>query len=465
MYGDGSFSRSWGIGQLLSHGGVTTHLPTLLSKLCLLASSLALIRWLSGGLDLPAFLLLAGLAGYVLVSLADRLADQRVRGVVAGGGVMAAFCILAIANWMGWIGTLTGRPDTLGDQLPILVGASFYALHMAGIHADVMRRAIARPTLLDYMVSVTLVLKFYSGPLEKGAFAQQVRDFQLRWDDQALAAGLPWVVLGLFMKFCISDPLVTLANVDATAPLQALACAFIYELRVYFNFAGYSFAAYGLARCLGLNLTLNFVHPLFAPNVRVFWQRWHVSLGRWLHAYVYQPLRPYLPAHPAAAPMLGAGIFLVSAGWHGMTVNFLLWGLFHAACYLAYLLWFSRRSWSPWATWLVMPAFLLFARLLYVDDDTARLFAKLANLVDPAAWAADIAMFPEMAAAVIDGPKRALLALVLAAGVLALERVGLSRHPDQPYALLRSRRALLLMGLVMVFTSTDLGQGLVYARQ
>ena len=62
-----------------------------------------------------------------------------------------------------------------------------------------------------------------------------------------------------------------------------------------------------------------------------FWQRWHISLSRWLRDYVYIPLggnrkgkgRKYLNL---------AVTFLASGIWHGAGLTYLLWGGIHGCC-------------------------------------------------------------------------------------------------------------------------------------
>ena len=48
--------------------------------------------------------------------------------------------------------------------------------------------------------------------------------------------------------------------------------------------------AIGLARMFGIRLILNFNSPYKAANIIDFWQRWHVSLSRFLRNYLFTPL-------------------------------------------------------------------------------------------------------------------------------------------------------------------------------
>ena len=48
--------------------------------------------------------------------------------------------------------------------------------------------------------------------------------------------------------------------------------------------------ALGLARIFGVVLPMNFNSPLKATSIVEFWGRWHITLTRFLTAYVYTPI-------------------------------------------------------------------------------------------------------------------------------------------------------------------------------
>ena len=105
--------------------------------------------------------------------------------------------------------------------------------------------------------------------------------------------------------------------------------------------------AIGLARCFGIKLPLNFDSPLKESSIIDFWLRWHVTLTRFLTAYIYNPVALMLTRRRVAKrlPMLGrqanVGAFLqvlagptlltmfISGLWHGAGWLFVLWGLVH----------------------------------------------------------------------------------------------------------------------------------------
>jgi len=48
------------------------------------------------------------------------------------------------------------------------------------------------------------------------------------------------------------------------------------NLRIYFDFSGYSDIAIGLARMMGIEVPANFNWPYLSTSIREFWRRWKI---------------------------------------------------------------------------------------------------------------------------------------------------------------------------------------------
>ncbi|HEX3994164.1 MAG TPA: MBOAT family protein, partial [Acetobacteraceae bacterium] len=113
---------------------------------------------------------------------------------------------------------------------------------------------------------------------------------------------------------------------------------------------GYSDMAIGIARMFNITLPLNFNSPYKAASIIDYWQRWHMSLTRYLTQYVYTPFAVLLvrrrsargPPINRAAQQTVQGfcemialplvVTMTLAGiWHGSGAQFLVFGLLHAA--------------------------------------------------------------------------------------------------------------------------------------
>ena len=111
---------------------------------------------------------------------------------------------------------------------------------------------------------------------------------------------------------------------------QLFLCAVLYVFQLYADFSGYTDIVLGAGEMLGLPLPENFRQPFLAATIRELWDRWHISLSRWLKDYVYIPLGG---SRCSAARRDGNIIatFLVSGLWHGAGLTYLVWGFAHGA--------------------------------------------------------------------------------------------------------------------------------------
>jgi alginate O-acetyltransferase complex protein AlgI len=434
------------------------------SKCVLLALSIGLIWLIAGDWQILVFILTMVTGAWVAIAIGDRLfLCDRVRAIAAGFSIAGAMAAIVGANVSGLLGTQTGTAESLQNQWPALLGITFYALQVAGVASDVFRRAIIRPALIDYLTFVLLGFKFYSGPLERATDLDRIVNHVDARTTDVVWEGFSWVLLGVFMKFVIANPMAELIILDTEDPLSTLAVATVAELRIYFDFAGYSFMALGLARLAGIELTNNFRQPFFARNLSDFWHRWHASFGNWLRQYIYFPLRDAMRERHIPTRLLAPLIFMVSAIWHGGTVNFAMWGALHAFAFWMFVAVLSKRHWSALAAHGSIISLLIFARLLTIDADTDRLFAKLAQFTDFGAWQAGISLLSNLTVSTF--PKRAMFAIGLSLAFIFLEWVSIRRFGIHDYRLFRSLPAMtVILVLTVLFVHHSPSAIFVYAR-
>ena len=127
--------------------------------------------------------------------------------------------------------------------------------------------------------------------------------------------------------------------IEATSLAQVLLFGVIFELFVYFNFAGASLMVYAISGIVGVSIPPNFKQPFSASNMAEFWRGWHTSLSYVLRELFYRPTRRSFGTFTAIF-----SVFIASAAWHGITGNFILWGLFHA-CVFWLSVFLLRRGW------------------------------------------------------------------------------------------------------------------------
>ncbi|HRR41386.1 MAG TPA: MBOAT family O-acyltransferase [Syntrophales bacterium] len=150
-----------------------------------------------------------------------------------------------------------------------------------------------------------------------------------RWEGMKLIAG------GYFKKVVIADNLAPFVN-TAFAAVPASESSLYWWLvisafafQIFFDFAGYSDIARGLAKWMGYDFLVNFDHPYTSTSLREFWSRWHISLSTWFRDYVYIPLGGSKKGE--ARGHINMWLTMVISGlWHGAAFHFLAWGAVHA---------------------------------------------------------------------------------------------------------------------------------------
>ncbi len=216
--------------------------------------------------------------------------------------------------------------DTLRDII-IPVGISFYSFQLVGFSIDTLKRGMPMPKFLDYMNFGAFFPQIVAGPIERREKLlpqMETLDQMGQWKSN-LNVGIRFIIFGLFYKMVLADnvALGVNPNYQGDSVYQVLLYNFFFTLRIYFDFCGYGLTAYGIARCLGITLTMNFLSPLTASNISDYWRRWHVSLTSWFRDYIYFPLGGSRTKRWALNLVI---VFAISGLWHGANWNFILWG-------------------------------------------------------------------------------------------------------------------------------------------
>ena len=147
-----------------------------------------------------------------------------------------------------------------------------------------------------------------------------------------IGAGLNLFLIGLFKKVLLADNLgkffSAVTGLTAMSAGTAWLGMIFYSFQLYYDFSGYSDMAIGLARVFGFSFAPNFRYPYLSKNVSEFWRRWHISLGAWFREYVYIPLGGNRVSGKRLLINLIV-VWLLTGVWHGSTLNFIAWGLWH----------------------------------------------------------------------------------------------------------------------------------------
>lgn len=218
------------------------------------------------------------------------------------------------------------------------LGVSFFTFHQIMYLVD-LRRGHAPTYPLDrYALYICFFPQAIAGPIARwneviDQFSQ--RAFARGWQRRC-AVGVAFIAIGLVQKTMLGDPLGRVVDpVYAQAlvgpvPNGSAWLAMAFAFQVFFDFAGYSDIAIGLGLIFGIQLPRNFDAPFRATSILQFWQRWHMTLARFLRDYVFTPLsnlRVGGRSHRMTRLWMALLLTMALCGlWHGAGWTYVLWG-------------------------------------------------------------------------------------------------------------------------------------------
>ncbi len=235
-------------------------------------------------------------------------------------------------------------------------GISYVSFRALDVLWSITDGVIAEVGSLDLLVFMFFFPTISSGPMDRfrrfrGDW-RRVRTWADVLDD--LNAGIPFVFRGLLYKYVIAtlieQHLLTHAE-HGTELHGAIYYAYVYSAHLFFDFAGYSAFAVGVSRWFGVRSPENFKMPWSAPNIREFWNRWHISVSMWFRDHLYMRFvltaskRKWFPSREITSSVGYFVSFGLMGVWHGH--HYLIYGLYHATLMAGYDAWARWRKRHP----------------------------------------------------------------------------------------------------------------------
>ncbi|MCR4694128.1 MAG: hypothetical protein K5773_02255 [Pseudobutyrivibrio sp.] len=301
--------------------------------------------------------------------------------------ILAIFIFKYLNSTLAGISSLTGA-DFTAINIIFPVGFSFYAFQQMGLIIDTYRGEYQEDiSLTDYLLFVSFFPRVLSGPIvTPQEFFPQLQDMdrkKFNWDN--VAKGLYRFAIGLGKKVLIADYLAIMAaevfdHVFDYQGIQAFIGALAFSLQLYFDFSGYTDMAIGIGHMFNFDLPENFDSPYKSTNIKEFWNRWHMTLTRFLTKYVYFTLGGSRNGKVRAYINIII-VFLISGLWHGSKdmMPFIAWGLYVGIAMVIYRMtarWYDKLP-KPLA-WLINTLVIIFSWIPFRASDlmVARILTK-----------------------------------------------------------------------------------------
>ncbi|MEN9910971.1 MAG: hypothetical protein RLZZ441_539 [Actinomycetota bacterium] len=345
------------------------------------------------------------------------------------------FFSVAALTATGFMSVMNGL--AVSSPNPFLYGYSFYSASLAYLVLMEGRSASFTRTF-----DIANPLMLATGPL--AISVASMRHWSLRG---RLNFFFPFLVIGVFFFIVLGLGLApALAIKEQLNLLSGLAFGFVFELFIYVNFAGLSLIVYAVAGIIGMRVPLNFKQPFSAANILDFWKGWHLSLSSLLKELFYKPVRARWGTY--AAVMV---TYLASASWHGMTLNFAIWGCLHGAVFVASIALLKRKH-VIWA-FVIFPPTVVIARMIFGTPS----FDSLVTIVNHVPTLAEATV---AARTVLEWPTETLIALAMSVALVVIEFAWRTTPLliGRNYKFLRVRATqIVLMAAIIMFASGRIG--------
>lgn len=235
--------------------------------------------------------------------------------------------------------------DIVVTNYIIPLGISYLIFKLIAFILDVYRGEIKDPSLSELLAFMFFVPMFSAGPIERYQnFAGKRRE---SFDSRLYVSGLQRLLVGYAKKIIVVDMLlhevvinkwyVLLKGTGFSTADSELAILFMVGalLYAYFDLSAYADIAIGFGNLFGYRICENMHYPIVQKNISMFWNCWHISLSNWCRNNIYFPV---LGKTRNGSIALYSSFFVMGL-WHNITLNWLLWGVWHATGLIFFARW------------------------------------------------------------------------------------------------------------------------------
>ncbi|REK77069.1 MBOAT family O-acyltransferase [Paenibacillus paeoniae] len=267
-----------------------------------------------------------------------------------------------------------------GQAFPLLeiilpLGISFYTFQLIAYLVDCYKGLTKKTPIVDFLLFITFFPQLIVGPIVHHAdVIPQYQDKAMRRINSAnMMLGIFLFSIGCAKKIMLADPITSYAsafyaNVGAGDTLSAWLASVGYTISYYFDLSGYADMALGLALLFNIRLPHNFNSPYKARNFREYWQRWHMTLSKFLSDYIF---RSFYRKGSGSFNFYFAVMmtFFVSGFWHGAGWQFIVWGIINGifVC-MAHFMYRNKWKLPFFLAWTLTFAGVVGTRILFVSD-------------------------------------------------------------------------------------------------
>ncbi len=229
--------------------------------------------------------------------------------------------------------------------LLVPLGISYLSFKFIAFLLDVHRGVITEFNYFHLLNFILFLPTFPAGPIERFQYFEPQHESDFDWESYAY--GLKRIAYGYLKKVILLNFLLTeyfsnhiqpdiLGNISLDLGFfqvyQFLILALLYS---YLDLSSYADLAIGFSRLFGYKIIEDMDQPVLKTNISGYWNSWHMSLSGWCRNNVYFPVLAVSRRNNFA---LYCSFFIMGI-WHNVTLNWILWGLWHATGLILFARW------------------------------------------------------------------------------------------------------------------------------
>lgn len=269
---------------------------------------------------------------------------------------LAVFLLVLPLSWVKVAPAILGHQSLFG-----FLGISYMTFRSVGVVIELRDGSLKEVEFLALVRFLLFLPTFSSGPIDRyKRFTEDYKSLPNREELlDLLEVAISSIMRGMFYKFILAyvigqhllAPLKQLAlATGGVVNLPTLGVMYLFGLELFFDFAGYSLFALGVASLMGIRCPINFDRPFLSRDMKEFWNRWHMSLSFWFRDYVFMRLvkvllknKVFSSRHTTSSVAYLVNM-LVMGLWHGVTWYYIAYGLFHGLCLVLNDAWLRKKK-------------------------------------------------------------------------------------------------------------------------
>jgi len=268
-----------------------------------------------------------------------------------GRPTASTLALVAVSTLVLFLAFFKLRPLLCASCNPIIpLGVSYYTFRLISYLVDVYwGKYEAVHEFVPFAAYVAFFPQLIAGPIQREAtFLPQLENRGKA--ESRIVEGLARMALGFAKKSIVADNLGlfvgwSYGHLHSGSALPSLVALYLFPLQLYADFSGLVDIAIGSGLVLGIDAPENFDAPFSAQSITDFWRRWHMTLTAWLRDYVFMPVRMWTRDWGEFGLALSITLnMLLIALWHGVSLGFVVYGLFHSVFLVVETLTSSQRQ-------------------------------------------------------------------------------------------------------------------------